>query len=313
MEVRRVISIDVPIDAVYNQVANFENWTKWDAKYEQDSSQNRTYNGSVGDQAYGFKWQSENEAVGNGAITMNAVEHNERLDFTYYFKNTPTRGYFTFNSKSGTTEVEWVIISELSYPMKIVNYFINGIWGDELETGLENLKDYTEKTAIAKLSPNISPILMVEEHGVNYALIQGDSLSTDLQSSFLVRAYKKIFTHIQTHGLMPNGSPRGLYYGLNEEHGTVSLAAAVPISKIRKESEVRIDSEHLQLYLGSNYIRGIAKGGKTDVYHMHTLLNDWIVTKAKNLKMPVVEEYLKGPNEVQDTSQYATNVIYYFE
>ena len=312
-EVRRIIKIEAPVDAVYSQVATFENWTNWDARYEKDPSQKRTYNGSAGDKTYGYKWKSDNKDVGAGAITMNTVKHNERLDYTLSVEDKSTRGYFTFTPESGTTEVEWVMVSELSYPMTIINYFIDGMVGGDLKIGLENLKEYTEKTPIDELAPEVSPIQIVEEHGVNYALIKGDNISKDEQASFFNRGYQKVFTHIQTHGLMPKGPPRGLFYNWDEEKGTATLAAAVPISEIMEESEAKIESGLTYLYLGSNYIRGTADGGNSKVYEMHALLSDWIESSAKKPKMPVVEEYIKGPNDVQDTSQYSTNVMYYFE
>lgn len=162
-EVRRSVNIEAPVEAVYNQVVAFENWKKWDAWYQKDPSQKRTYNGSVGDKSYGYKWDSDNDDVGTGSMTMYLVKYGERLDFTFSFGQRTNSGYFTFTSKSGTTEVEWVMTSELAYPMTILNYFIDGMVGSDFEIGLANLKEYAEKTALVELLPKEKPVAIVEE------------------------------------------------------------------------------------------------------------------------------------------------------
>jgi hypothetical protein len=159
-EVRRSIKIEAPVEAVYNQVVAFENWEKWDAWYQKDPSQKRTHNGSVGDKSYGYKWESDNDDVGKGSMTMCAVKYGERLDLTFSFGQSTNSGYFTFASKSGTTEVEWVMISELSYPMTILNYFIDEMVGSDFEIGLVNLKEYAEKTALIELLPKEKPVVI---------------------------------------------------------------------------------------------------------------------------------------------------------
>jgi hypothetical protein len=156
-EVRRSIKIEAPVETVYNQVVVFENWEKWDAWYQKDPSQKRTHNGSVGDKSYGYKWESDNDDVGKGSMTMYAVKYGERLDLTFSFGQSTNSGYFTFASKSGTTEVEWVMISELSYPMTILNYFIDGMVGSDFEIGLVNLKEYAEKTPLMERLPKVNP------------------------------------------------------------------------------------------------------------------------------------------------------------
>jgi hypothetical protein len=94
---------------------------------------------------------------------MYLVKYGERLDFTFSFGQRTNSGYFTFASKSGTTEVEWVMTSELPYPMTILNYFIDGMVGSDFEIGLANLKEYAEKTALVELLPKEKPVAIVEE------------------------------------------------------------------------------------------------------------------------------------------------------
>jgi effector-binding domain-containing protein len=312
-EVRRSIKIEAPVDAVFNQVASFENWKKWDARYQKDPSQKRTYNGSVGDKSYGYKWESDNDDVGKGSMTMDAVAYNERLDYTLYFNEKPNRGHFAFTHRSSTTEVEWVMTSKLSYPMTILNYFIDGMVGSDFENGLANLKEYTEKTPLVVRLPKDKPVVIVEEHGVNYALVKVKDLPIDKLGTFFENGYNKVFTHIQTNGLVPKGPPRGLFYEWNEKEGMTTLAVAVPVSDVLRELEAQFQVADKTVYLGGDYISSTVVGGNSRVYETHRLLSKWTDENAKSLKMPIVEEYIKGSNDTQDTSQYQTKVTYYFD
>jgi effector-binding domain-containing protein len=312
-EVRRSIKIEAPVDAVFNQVASFENWKKWDVWYQKDPSQKRTYNGSLGDKSYGYKWESDNDDVGKGSMTIYAVKHGERLDFTFSFGQRTNSGYFTFASKLGITEVEWVMISELSYPMTILNYFIDGMVGSDFENGLARLKEYTEKTPLLERLPKDTPVVIVEEYGVNYALVKVKDLPTDKLGTFLENGYNKVFTHIQTNGLVPKGPPHGLFYEWNEKEGTTTLAAAVPVSDVLRELEAQFQVADKTVYLGEDYISSTVVGGNSRVYEMHRLLSKWTNENAKSLKTPIVEEYIKGSNDTQDTSQYQTKITYYFD
>jgi hypothetical protein len=55
------------------------------------------------------------------------------------------------------------MISELSYPMTILNYFIDAMVGSDFEIGLVNLKEYAEKIALIELLPKEKSVVIVEE------------------------------------------------------------------------------------------------------------------------------------------------------
>ena len=60
-------------DVIFEQVANFENWKKWDAWYRKDTNQVRTYIGKVGSQNQRYSWSSENKGVGKGKMKMDKI------------------------------------------------------------------------------------------------------------------------------------------------------------------------------------------------------------------------------------------------
>ena len=66
--IERSITIDAHKNKVFNQVANFENWMKWDPWFAKDINQSRTYKGTLGEDGYGYSWKSSNKDVSEGSM-----------------------------------------------------------------------------------------------------------------------------------------------------------------------------------------------------------------------------------------------------
>ncbi|MDG2455294.1 MAG: SRPBCC family protein [Bacteroidia bacterium] len=147
--VSRHIEINASQKIVFNQIANFENWKNWDAWFTKDTLQIRTYYGTINDKVYGYTWSSENKDVGAGKLEMNAVTGMDQLSYTFYFEDRPNKGSFSLRVLADKTKVVWQMYSDLDYPFKILNYFIDPMVGPDFEEGLKNLKTVSENMPIA--------------------------------------------------------------------------------------------------------------------------------------------------------------------
>jgi len=85
--VKRTIKIQAPQDVVFRQLSNFRMWPKWDPWFAKDTSQIRTYNGTVGQEKYGYSWSSKNSDVGKGRIEVTQINKYEQLDFVFFMNN----------------------------------------------------------------------------------------------------------------------------------------------------------------------------------------------------------------------------------
>ncbi len=309
--VTRSISIDAAHKTVFNQVANFENWKKWDAWYAKDTTQQRTYYGTLNDKKYGYSWSSENTDVGEGRMEMNEVTGTERLAYTFYFDGRPTSGSFTFNEAGDKTEVTWELKSELGYPFKLMNYFIDPLVGADFEEGLANLKKVAEAIPAEQLSDG--SIQVANELGVNYALVKAVDLPMDQVPDFLEKAYEELYTYVSANSLTPKGPARGLYYEWNEENGTTTAAAAVPVSAVSTDSETAVELSCGAGALTQAYVACVYSGGASASYTVHNALSSWAVSNNKRILEPVVEEYIVGYRQTTDTTQHQTKIYYYYE
>lgn len=314
--VERTKTIDAPINVVFSQLENFKNWPNWDPWFSKDTLHERSYNGTVGDKVYGYAWNSANDDVGKGRMTMNSVSKGERVDYTFLIKNGSSEEsrdvHFTLEENNGLTNVTWTLVSERGYPMKIINYFIDNMVGPDFEKGLSNLKEYCEANK-ENASENDRNVQIVSEYGINYAIVKAENLPMSEMDGFFSEAYQRIYTYVQTNGLAPKGPSRGLYYKWNESNSTTTLAAAVPISDILKSETKEIDLGFGTSRIGEDIISCKLGGGYSKSYEAHNALAKWIEENGKSMKSPVIEEYIKGPQDTQDTTQYLTTISYYFE
>lgn len=155
--VTRRIEINASQKIIFNQIADFENWKNWDAWFAKDTLQKRTYYGIVNDKRQGYSWSSENKDVGEGRMEMNAITDMNGLAYTFYFDDRPNEGSFSLNAEANKTEVVWKMYSNLGYPLKIVNYFIDAMVGPDFEDGLKNLKNLTENMSITTTTEDEVP------------------------------------------------------------------------------------------------------------------------------------------------------------
>ncbi|MEY2924172.1 MAG: hypothetical protein RLZZ337_720 [Bacteroidota bacterium] len=314
--IERQTEINAPLGAVFNQVANFENWQNWDPWFKLDTAQQRNYTGKQGDVEYGYSWTSDNDNVGNGSMKVIGFKDQEQIDYHLSFGDgggsNEADGYFKFSELNGVTTVTWAMVSDLNYPFKFLNYFMEKMLAPDFEKGLANLKSYTEINPEVPLKMN-SNVEIISEHGVNYAIVKSEKLPWAAMDSFYKTSYAPIYNYLRENGLEPKGPARSLFFTWNEEVQNTTLAAAVPISEL-----VISEPEKVELAIGAaevtaNSISYLQKGDYDQSEKNHTALGDWITSNGKKIVYPVIEEYIKGPTNTSDSTQYETRLYYYFE
>lgn len=150
-EVERNIIIDQPKQEVFNYVKylkNQDNYSKWASM---DPDMEKTYSGTDGTVGFVSAWNSENEEVGKGEQEIVKLEDGERIDFElrFYepFESTEPAFMTTEAVANDKTKVTWGFSGHMDYPMNLMLLFMDfeEIIGDDLETGLKNLKSELEK------------------------------------------------------------------------------------------------------------------------------------------------------------------------
>ena len=151
MKAEREIVISKPKQQVFDYikfVKNQDNYSKWN---RMDPAMKKSYSGTDGTVGFSYAWDSEKDSVGKGSQTITAIKDGERLDcdvqFLKPFDSKAKINLATTALNDSTTKVTWSFNSKMPYPFNLMKVFMNmeKAIGDDLSTGLSNLKTVLEK------------------------------------------------------------------------------------------------------------------------------------------------------------------------
>jgi uncharacterized protein YndB with AHSA1/START domain len=149
-EVKREITINQPIEKVFDFVKYLKNQEKYSTWARKDKKTVTTFSGIDGQIGSTSTW-SGNSEVGVGEQEIKKIDFNKRIDIELRFKE-PFEGkanaYLTTEAiDSSKTKVVWGIKGRDNYPMNIMQVIMDydKMMGTEFDAGLKNLKTILEK------------------------------------------------------------------------------------------------------------------------------------------------------------------------
>jgi len=116
-----------------------------------DPNMEKDFKGTDGEVGFVYSWKSNNKDVGQGEQEISHISEGESVNYNLHFiKPFEARAYANMNTESvneNQTKVKWGFKSRMNYPMNIMLLFMNmeKMLGNDLETGLKNLKAVLEK------------------------------------------------------------------------------------------------------------------------------------------------------------------------
>lgn len=149
--IEREITINKPADTVFNYVKYLKNQNQFSVWANIDPKMKSTYKGTDGTVGSISAWESEVKEVGVGEQEITNITEGKRIDFALRFKKPmedTAVGFMSTESVSGNqTKVKWGISGVMPYPMNIMLPMMkmDQMIGNDLQKGLENLKDKLEK------------------------------------------------------------------------------------------------------------------------------------------------------------------------
>lgn len=149
--ITREVTIAKPNAEVFSYIKNIknqDNFSKWN---KMDSTMEKTYTGEDGTVGFVYAWKSTNKDVGAGEQEIKKITEGSRLDmelrFTEPFASQAACFMSTTPVDSTTTKVAWGFEGNTPYPFNFMCLFMDmdKMIGDDLQTGLDNLKEVMEK------------------------------------------------------------------------------------------------------------------------------------------------------------------------
>lgn len=149
--VERSATIAAPPSRVYEQIADFHNWTNWSPWEELDPELRRTYSGAAAGTGAVYEW-SGNRKAGEGRMEITRAEDPSGveidLDFVKPFKS-HNQTAFTIAPAGDGSQVTWRMVGKQTLGLRIFGIFrsMDSLVGKDFEKGLGRLKAHTERPA----------------------------------------------------------------------------------------------------------------------------------------------------------------------
>ena len=149
--VERSVTIDAPPVRVYDQIANFHNWTNWSPWEDADPELRRTYSGAESGTGAVYGW-SGNRKAGQGRMEITDATESQGVQIDLVFEEpwkarNDTR--FTIVPEGSGSRVTWSMTGKNTLMKKVMGIFksMDKFLGPDFDRGLARLKTTTEKPA----------------------------------------------------------------------------------------------------------------------------------------------------------------------
>lgn len=148
--VERSASIAAPPQRIYEQIANFHNWTNWSPWEDVDPELRRTYSGAESGTGAIYAW-SGNRKAGQGRMEIIDASAPSRVRIDLAFEK-PWKArndtLFFIQPEGSGSRVTWSMTGRKSLVMKVMGLVMSmdKMIGPDFEKGLQRLKTTTERS-----------------------------------------------------------------------------------------------------------------------------------------------------------------------
>ena len=146
--VEREVTIDRPVDEVFDYLSHLRNQPNFSMWSQLDPQMESTFRGTDGTAGSIYAWNSNDSNVGAGELEVIGLEDNRRIELeirvTRPFVSTdPTIIEFEAID-AGRTSVKQTYFGKMPYPMNALCSVVSTTIGDGMDTTLQNLKRQLE-------------------------------------------------------------------------------------------------------------------------------------------------------------------------
>lgn len=142
--VRRLAVIDAPPQSVYEQIADFHNWTRWSPWEGLDPAMEQTYTGSAAGKGAIYTWAG-NRNAGKGRMEILEVKTPSHLLIDLVFEK-PWKSHsvteFSIGPSGSGAEVIWSMTGPNTLMTRVMGVFksMDSMLGPDFEKGLAKSK-----------------------------------------------------------------------------------------------------------------------------------------------------------------------------
>lgn len=308
VHVKESIEINAPVNIVFEQVRDFNNWAKWSPFQENDPGMITTIEGKTAGVGAMMTWVSRD---GNGSLNLIEVIQNicVKGELNYEGMN---KSYidFEFETIPQGTMVTWGLdVMDLPYPFgRWRGVFIGNKMKPDFQQGLNNLKSICETVILVSGNKWRTSEVVEKEVVPVLAFSIKDSCTMDNFSAKFEEIYGAINEYMHKMKVEQSGYPFCVYYTWNPEGVTV-FEAGIPISK-SVNGKGRIILSELP---GAKVLMVSHFGPYESIDGAHNAIDKYMKEKNKVCNGSPWEVYVTDTRKEPDTAKWETQVYYPIE
>jgi effector-binding domain-containing protein/uncharacterized protein YndB with AHSA1/START domain len=303
VHVERSFTFNAPAEAVYKQVNNMKNWTKWSTWHRIDPNMKIEYSGPEEGTGSSYKWSSDNKDAGHGNMKIVAdTPHKVIMTEMQWEDMTPSQANWYFTDKEGKTEVKWTMEAHFGDPFsRYFGLFFDAMLGPDYEKSLKNLD------SVVKAEPMMNSVAYkIQEVDVRETPMIFKHVISDMKnmSANMGGAYGAIMASAGKQGLTMTGAPFAIWYSW--ENDKFEFDAGIAYNKMGKdEGDLKAGKINATKALKVDYYGAYEKSELA-----HTAIKNYIKEKGITMNGAPWEVYVTDPEKEKDPSKILTEVYY---
>lgn len=221
--VLRSITIQAPIENIYDVLSNFNHWTAWSPWLVMEPEAKVQVSGD------GKSYQWFGKRVGEGKMQILSEQKNKQINYSLNFIKpwkSKAEVSFLLTEKEGAVEVSWAMHSQLPFFLFWMKKMMIAFLSMDYDRGLNMLKDLVEQGSVpSKLEfKGISDFPTTEYIGIK------TQCSHSTIGDCMARDFTQLQEYIQAQPDMQNTQPFSIYHKWDIVKQTVEYTAAIPLT-----------------------------------------------------------------------------------
>ena len=308
VHVERSTFIESNAATVFGEINSLKQWKKWSYWDNIDSNMASNYEGPEAGVGAKHVWESSNDSVGNGSLTITKSEPNSFVETELAFEDMGTSlGGWKIRDTTGGVIVNTYMDIDVPFYAAPMTFFFNfdEMLGNDFQKSLEGLKRHIANLPSA---PTTSVAIVETTLGPLKIMTIADSCTEKEIGMRLGSLYGEIGGVMNKQGLSMAGSPFAIYHrsDLTISPRFFVFDAGVSVDK-KGKSDSRVTYQEIPLM---KVVRGSFYGPYEQTSIAHELIDQWITDHGKTIVGFPWEVYVTDPGTEPDPSKWLTEIYY---
>jgi len=305
-KMEKSISIEADKDVVFKLVNDLRKWEAWSPWAEKDpliyNDKNAFSTPSFGEGAI-FKWNSEDESVGEGSIIISKSENNKYIENEIDLGMGTSKGYWVFEDEDNDVKVLWGIEVDFGFnPIKkFFGLFMEEYISLDFERGLERLKNEAEKLPKIK-RVKVEKITFKKS---NWFLSIRDSVDQMQMNNIHGKIYTEINKYMDGNGVESSAGPLVIYHFWSDT--LIDIEAGIPVKDSLLKGNHRIKLNKINAEFA---VTAIHYGAYDRLPETYFGINEWMRKNKVEVIGPPWEVYLTDPTKESNPEKWQTAIYY---